>query len=100
MTKVKHQANRTKEHERNKEKQREKQTLCGNSKDKREKERIYNQYRITDNNNATGRRNHKINWVTENYQQIPRRKQKRGKIPAKNSGKSQIRKKTNRKRRF
>ena len=44
-------------HKRNKEISKEKQTLHGNSTDEREKEKIYNRYRITNNNKATGRRN-------------------------------------------
>ena len=75
-----------------KRKLKKKQTLYGNSNDKREKERIYDQYRITDNNNATGRRNSKNNQKTENYKQILRCKQKRSRIPGKISGEYRIRK--------
>ena len=44
-----------------------KQTLHSNGEDKRKKERIYNRHRITDNNNASGRRNFEISRNTENH---------------------------------
>ena len=93
-TGAKHQANRLKVFttQEKKRKLKKKQTLYGNSNDKREKERIYDQYRITDNNNATGRRNSKINQKIENYKQILRCKQKRSRIPGKISGEYRIRK--------
>ena len=46
---------------------REKQTIHGNSENKRDKERIYNPHRIADNNNATRREDSKVNRIRENH---------------------------------
>ena len=65
--------------------------IYGNSENKRVKEG--HRYGITHNNNAAGRKDTEINWITENHKQIPRGEQERSKIPKKISGRCGIREK-------
>ena len=54
------------------------------------KKRIHYRHGITNNDNATGRKNNETNRNPKNYKPVPRCKQKRSKIPRKNSGKCRI----------